>query len=254
MFELIWWGLAAFFALVIILPLSIKVVYEYERGVVFTLGKFTGIRKPGLHFIIPVIQELRKVDMRIVTIDVPRQEVMTKDNVSLLVNTVVYFRVEKPEDAVIKIEDYKYAVKQLTFSALRDIIGSHDLDTILTQREEIAEKIKKIVDKDTQEWGVDIISIKIQEIELPAEMKRAMAKQAEAERDKRAVIIMSEGELSASENLRKAAENLSKTRGGLHLRTLQTIREIAGDPSEKIIIFLPSEIESIAKTLLKGKE
>ncbi|MGC9059550.1 MAG: slipin family protein [Candidatus Aenigmatarchaeota archaeon] len=252
MFELIFWVVVGL--VLILLPMSIRVIYEYERGVVFTLGKFGGVRKPGLTFIIPLIQELRKVDMRIITQDIPSQEVVTKDNVSLLINAVVYFKVEKPEDAVIKIEDYHNAIKQLTFSALRDVVGANELDAILTNRERIAEEIKKMVDRDTEEWGIDITSIKIQEIELPAEMKRAMAKQAEAERNKRAIITISEGELVASTNLMKAAENLSKRKGGLHLRTLQTIEEIAADPSEKIVIFLPSDIEDIAKTFLKGKE
>jgi len=162
---------------------AVKVIYEYQRGVVFTLGKFSGVRGPGITFIIPVLQEIRIVDMRITTTDVPKQEVMTKDNVPVMANTVVYFKVEKPEDAVIKIEDYKFAVSQYTQTALRDVVGNSELDVVLTQREQIADEIKKIVDAETSEWGVDISSIKIQEIELPAEMKRAMAKQAEAERD-----------------------------------------------------------------------
>jgi regulator of protease activity HflC (stomatin/prohibitin superfamily) len=190
---------------------------------------------------------MRKVDIRIKTAEIPRQEVITKDNIPLLANTVVYFRVEKPADAIIKIEDYEFAVKQYTQAALRDIVGNSELDFVLTEREKIAESIKKIVDDETGGWGITIESIKIQEIELPAEMKRAMAKQAEAEREKRAVIIAAEGELKASENLRKAAENLSKSPAAVHLRTLQTIRDIAADPSEKIVLFLPSDIADIVK-------
>ncbi len=232
---------------------GLRLLYQYERGVVFTLGKFDGIREPGLTWILPVVQTMEKLDMRLKTADIPRQEVITKDNIPLLANTVVYFKVERPADAIIKIEDYVFAVKQYTQAALRDVIGNSELDSVLTEREKIASNIKKIVDTETSGWGVDIESIKIQEIELPAEMKRAMAKQAEAERERRAVIIASQGELSASENLRRAAENLSKSRGALHLRTLQTIRDIAADPSEKIVLFLPSDTGDIVKSIVAKK-
>ncbi|MGV8152348.1 MAG: SPFH domain-containing protein [Candidatus Nanoarchaeia archaeon] len=235
-FLIIFWGL--------------RLLYQYERGVVFTLGKFSHVKEPGLNWIIPIIQSMRRVDIRIKTADVPRQEVITKDNIPLLANTVVYFRVEKPADAIIKIEDYEFAVKQYTQAALRDVVGNAELDFVLTEREKIAESIKKIVDDETAGWGVNIESIKIQEVELPAEMKRAMAKQAESERERRAVIIAAEGELKASENLKKAAENLSKNPAAVHLRTLQTIRDIAADPSEKIVLFLPSDI---GETLKKFK-
>lgn len=232
---------------------GLRMLYQYERGVVFTLGKFEGIREPGLTWILPGIQTMEKLDMRLKTADIPRQEVITKDNIPLLANTVVYFKVERPADAIIKIEDYVFAVKQYTQAALRDVIGNSELDSVLTEREKIASNIKKIVDTETSGWGVDIESIKIQEIELPAEMKRAMAKQAEAERERRAVIIASQGELSASENLRKAAENLSKSKGALHLRTLQTIRDIAADPSEKIVLFLPSDTGDLVKSIVAKK-
>lgn len=226
---------------------GIRLLYQYERGVVFTLGKFSDIRDAGLTWIIPVIQIMRKVDMRIKTADIPRQEVMTKDNIPLLANTVVYFKVERPADAIIKIEDFEYAVRQYTQAALRDVVGNSELDFVLTEREKIASSIKQIVDSETSDWGIDIEAIKIQEIELPAEMKRAMAKQAEAEREKRAVIITAEGELKASENLRKAADNLSENPIAIQLRTLQTIRDIAADPSEKIVLFLPSDFGEIIK-------
>ena len=226
-------------------------LYQYERGVVFTLGKFSGTREPGLTFLIPFIQNMRRVDMRIKTADIPRQEVMTKDNIPMLVNAVVYFKVVNPEDVIIKIEDYVFAVRQYTQAALRDVIGNSEMDFVLTEREQIAESIKKIVDSETSGWGVDVESIKIQEVELPAEMKRAMAKQAEAERERRAMIINSQGELSASENLRQAAENLAKSSGALHLRTLQTIRDIAADPSEKIILFVPSDLAGLVNAAVK---
>ncbi len=230
---------------------GIRVLYQYERGIVFTLGRYSKLSDPGLRWIVPIFQTMRKVDIRIKTADIPRQEVITKDNIPLLANTVVYFKVENPVDAVIKIEDFEYAVKQYTQAALRDVVGNSELDFVLTEREKIATSIKEIVDSETSGWGINIESIKIQEIELPAEMKRAMAKQAEAEREKRAVIIAAEGELKASENLSKAALNLSKNPAALHLRTLQTIRDIASDPSEKIILFLPSDTKDIIKKISK---
>jgi regulator of protease activity HflC (stomatin/prohibitin superfamily) len=239
---------------VLLLFSGLRVLYQYERGVVFTLGKFSNIREPGITFIFPVLQSMRKVDMRIKTAEVPRQEVITKDNIPILVNAVVYFRVINPESAIIKIEDYVFAIRQYTQAALRDVIGNNDMDFVLQEREKVAGSIKEIVDSETSEWGLDVESIKIQEVELPAEMKRAMAKQAEAERSRRAVIIASQGELSASENLRQAAENLAKSAGALHLRTLQTIRDIAADPSEKIILFLPSDIgDTVAKVINKKR-
>lgn len=228
---------------------SVKLLYQYERGVVFTLGKYTGTREPGVTYIFPIIQTMRQVDMRIKTADIPRQEVMTRDNIPMLVNAVVYFKVVSPEDVIIKIEDHVFAVRQYTQAALRDVIGNSEMDFVLTEREQIAESIKKIVDTETSGWGVDVESIKIQEVELPAEMKRAMAKQAEAERERRAMIIASQGELSASENLAQAAETLARSSGALHLRTLQTIRDIAADPSEKIVLFVPSDLGRFLNTL-----
>lgn len=242
------------FVVIVLLFSAIKLLYQYERGVVFMLGKYVGTREPGLTFIIPFIQNMRRVDMRIKTADIPRQEVMTKDNIPMLVNAVVYFKVVSPEDVIIKIEDHVFAVRQYTQAALRDVIGNSEMDFVLTEREQIADSIKKIVDAETSGWGVDVESIKIQEVELPAEMKRAMAKQAEAERERRAIIIASQGELSASENLRQAAENLSKSKGALHLRTLQTIRDIAADPSEKIVLFMPSELGNLLSSMGEEKQ
>jgi len=245
-------GIVILIVIVILFFSGIRVIYQYERGVVFTLGKFSKVKEPGLRWVLPVIQTMRNVDIRIKTADIPRQEVMTKDNIPVLANTVVYFKVEKPADAIIKIEDFEYAVKQYTQAALRDVVGNSELDFVLTEREKIATDIKKIVDAETSGWGVDIESIKIQEIELPAEMKRAMAKQAEAERDRRAMIIAADGEFKASENLRKAADNLGKNPAAIQLRTLQTIRDIAADPSEKIVLFLPSNFGEIIGKLMKA--
>jgi regulator of protease activity HflC (stomatin/prohibitin superfamily) len=243
---------AVLVAIAALLIASVKLLYEYERGVVFTLGKYSSTRKPGLTLVIPVLESMRKVDMRIKTAEIPRQEVMTRDNIPMLVNAVVYFKVVNPKDAIIEIEDHVFAVRQYTQAALRDVIGNSEMDFVLTQREQIAEDIKKIVDAETGGWGVDVESIKIQEVELPAEMKRAMAKQAEAERERRAVIIASQGELSASENLQRAAENLAKSSGALHLRTLQTIRDIAADPSEKIVLFVPSDLHRVIGSVATG--
>jgi regulator of protease activity HflC (stomatin/prohibitin superfamily) len=203
-----WFYLILF--LVILAVSSIKIIQEYERGVVLTLGKYSYTLSPGLKIVIPVIQQLIKVDMRLRAVDIPRQEVITKDNVTIGVNAVVYFKVEKAEDAVLKIEDYSYAVSQYALAALRDVIGGVELDTLLSERERISSDIKKIVDEETSSWGVDVVSIKIQDIELPAAMKRAMAAQAEAEREKRAIIAKSEGEVIAAENLKRAAEILSR--------------------------------------------
>ena len=232
---------------------SVRVIYQYERGVVFQLGKYIGTREPGLTFIVPIYQNMRKVDMRIKTADIPRQEVMTRDNIPMLVNAVVYFKVVDPEAVIIKIEDHAFAVRQYTQAALRDVIGNAEMDFVLTEREKIADSIREIVDTETSGWGVDVESIKIQEVELPAEMKRAMAKQAEAERERRAMIINSQGELTASENLRQAADNLSGSPAALHLRTLQTLRDIAADPSEKIVLFVPSDMGQVLGALT-GKQ
>jgi regulator of protease activity HflC (stomatin/prohibitin superfamily) len=235
--------------LLVLLLRSVRLLYEYERGIIFTLGKYAGTRDPGLTLVIPILQSMRKVDMRIKTAEIPRQEVMTRDNIPMLVNAVVYFKVIKPEDAIIKIEDYAFAIRQYTQAALRDVIGNSEMDFVLTEREQIAESIKEIVDSETDGWGIDVESIKIQEVELPAEMKRAMAQQAEAERERRAVIIASQGELEASKNLQQAARNLAQSEGALHLRTLQTIRAIAADPSEKIVLFVPSDLGQVVGSL-----
>ena len=226
---------------------GIKVILEYERLVIFRLGKYKRTIGPGVVYVLPIFEKSQKVELRIVTADIPRQEVITRDNIPVLANTVVYFKVEKPSDAIIKIENYAYAVRQYTQAALRDVVGNMELDSVLTERDKIASDIRELVDQETNEWGIDIKSIKIQEIELPAEMKRAMAKQAEAEREKRAAIIASEGELASAKNLAEAAKVMTSEPGALQLRTLQTIRDISQDPSEKIVIFMPSEIGNILK-------
>lgn len=242
------------FVLFFIALRSVKVITEYQRGVIFTFGKFTGVRQPGLTFLIPIIQIMQRVDMRLATAEVPRQEVMTKDNIPMLVNAVVYFKVVDPEAVIIKIEDYIFAIRQYTQAALRDVIGNNEMDTVLMERLQIAEAIREIVDAETSDWGVDIESIKIQELELPAEMKRAMARQAEAERERRATIIASQGELEASKKLKLAADELASSPGALHLRTLQTIRDISSDPSEKIVLFMPSNMANLGDIMTGKKE
>ena len=228
------------FVLVIILK-ALVVIDQYERGIVLTLGSYSYTLSPGLKLLFPFVQRLIKVDIRITTSDIPQQEVITRDNVPVGINAVVYFQVSKPEDAVLKIQDYTYAVTQYAQTALRDVIGGVELDSLLTDRQKIAEEIKKIVDIETTEWGVDVTAIKIQDIELPADMKRAMAKQAEAERERRATIIRSQGELSASENLKKAMEQMSKS-GAISLRTLQTIEATTTNPANTIVFALPIEV------------
>lgn len=232
---------------IILLLSSIKVINQYERGIVLTLGSYSYTLGPGLRLIVPVFQRVIRVDIRIATSDIPQQEVITKDNVPVGINAVVYFQVIKPEDAVLKIQDYAYAVTQYAQTALRDVIGGVELDTLLTERQKIADEIKAIVDKETVDWGVDVTAIKIQDIELPADMKRAMAKQAEAERERRATIIRSQGELSASENLKKAMEQMSAS-GAISLRTLQTIEATTANPSNTVVFALPIEVlEGIKK-------
>lgn len=237
------------FVLLIILS-GIKIIDQYERGVVLTLGVYSYTLSPGLKVIIPIVQRMIKVDLRITTSDIPQQEVITKDNVPVGINAVVYFQVEKPEDAVLKIQDYAYAITQYAQTALRDIIGGVELDTLLTEREKIAEEIKRIVDKETAEWGVSVTSIKMQDIELPADMKRVMAKQAEAERERRATIIRAQGELAASKNLQEAMKTMSSS-GAISLRTLQTIEATTANPANTIVFALPTEVLAGLKKLIK---
>ena len=230
---------------------GIKVIYQYEKGVLFTLGKFQGLLDAGLVWVAPVIQTLRKVDLRIQTIDLPKQEVITKDNVPVRVNATVFFRVQYPEKAVLNVEDYTYATTMYAQTVLRDIIGGVELDGLLEKREEIAENIRKIVDEITDEWGIDVTGVRLQDIELPEEMRRAMARQAEAERERRAVIIKSTGEIEAAKNLAEAARIIAQTPEALHLRTLHTLADISSDPNQKVVVLLPLEL---IKAFIKKKE
>jgi len=220
---------------------SVIIIDQYERGIVLTLGIYSYTLDPGLKLVFPIVQRVIKVDIRITTADIPQQEVITKDNVPVGINAVVYFQVVKPEDAILKIQDFTYAITQYAQTALRDVIGGVELDTLLGERQKIADEIKSIVDQETTDWGVDVTAIKIQDIEVPADMKRVMAKQAEAERERRATIIRSQGELAAAENLNKAMETLAKS-GAVSLRTLQTIESTTANPANTIIFALPIEV------------
>ncbi len=221
---------------------GIKIIYQYEKGVLFTLGKYKGLLDAGLVWVAPVIQNLRKIDLRIQTIDLPKQEVITKDNVPVKINATVFFRVQYPDKAVLNVEDYKYATMMYSQTVLRDVIGDKELDDVLQKRDVIAENIRKVVDKITDEWGIDVTGVRLQDIELPEEMRRAMARQAEAERERRAVIIKSEGEVKAAENLTKAGKMISKVPEALHLRTLHTLADTASDPNQKVIYLIPFEL------------
>jgi regulator of protease activity HflC (stomatin/prohibitin superfamily) len=229
------------FALVLVFT-GLRVIDQYERGVVLTLGKYSGTREPGLTWILPGVQSLTKVDMRIRTLDIPQQEVITKDNVSVTINAVVYFKVTSAEDSVLKIQNYSTAIAQYAQTALRDVIGGIELDTLLAERAKISEEIEKIVDATTAPWGVDVSDIRIQDIQLDQNMRRVMAQQAEAERDRRATIIRAEGELMAAEKLAQAATIFAKAPGGIQLRTLQTIEMAAAEQNKTIVFALPTDI------------
>lgn len=217
---------------------GLRVVDQYERAIVLTLGKFTSMRSAGLTWIFPGIQRMIKVDMRIRTVDIPQQEVITKDNVPLNINAVVYYQIEDAEKAILNIQDYPVAVADFSQVALCDVVGGFELDNVLSEREVIADRIKIIVDKTTESWGINITAIKLQDIELPDDMKRIMAKQAESERERRSVIIRAEGELEASKKLAEAAKVLAETNGGLAMRTLQTIEK----SSNNTVWAIPTEI------------
>ena len=234
--------------LIIILP-GIRVVNQYERGIVLRLGKFHRTINPGLRIIIPYIDRMIKVDVRTTPMDIPKQEVITKDNVTVNVDAVVYYRVLDPQKAVLETTNYSYATSTFAQTALRDITGNFELDEILSKRDEISMQIKEIVDAQTDKWGIDIENVKLQNIELPSDMKRAMAKQAEAERERRAAVISAEGEKAAANAVAEAANLLAKTPGGIQIRTLQTLEKISTDPSQKTVILLPNDVANIIKNI-----
>jgi regulator of protease activity HflC (stomatin/prohibitin superfamily) len=226
----------------VILLASIRQINQYERGVKFMLGQYIKTAEPGWRVILPVIQSMRKVDIRVKAVDVPDQDAITKDNVSVNVNAVLYYKVADSAKAVLEVENFSYAVSQLAQTTMRDIVGEVSLDELLANREQISNRIQQIVDLATDSWGIKVVSVDLKHIELPKDMQRTIAKQAEAERERRAVIIKAEGEVSAAENMAKAANMLSEAPGALHLRTLQSINDISSDQSNTVIFALPVEV------------
>jgi regulator of protease activity HflC (stomatin/prohibitin superfamily) len=246
-------GLSVFllFVLGFIIISGIRIVNQYERGVVLTLGKYTGLRNPGLRIVIPVLQQMTKVDVRSTPVDVPSQEVITMDNVTIKVDAVVYFRVVDAAKAVLESNNYVYATAQFAQAALRDVVGNVELDSLLSKRDEISQEIKRIVDSETDKWGIDVENVKIQNIELPQDMKRAMAKQAEAERERRAAIITASAEKSAAKEVAEAAAILSAIPGGIAIRTLQTLEKISVEPSQKTLFVLPADLTDAFKKFVE---
>lgn len=227
--------------LVFLMLICIRQVNQYERGILFTMGKYSKTYMPGWKILIPILQKLHKVDIRIKAVDVPDQEAITKDNVSVTVNAVIYYKVGSAEKAVLEVENFYYAVLQLAQTTMRNIVGEVSLDELLANREQIASKIMKIVDASSEAWGIDVTSVELKHIALPENLKRTMAKQAEAEREKRATIISSQGEVLAAENLAKAARTISAAPGALHLRTLNSINDISSDQSNTVVFAVPVE-------------
>jgi len=247
--NLFW--LVALVFLIIILASSIRILFEYQRGVVFRLGRFSSVKGPGLKFIIPLVDQLIKVSMRTIAMDVPPQDVITRDNVSVKVNAVLYFRVVHPDKALIEVEEYLYATSQLAQTSLRSVLGQVELDELLSQRDKINQNLQEILDRQTDPWGVKVSNVEIKHVDLPPEMQRAMARQAEAERERRSKIIHAEGESQAAANLAKAARQISTESGALQLRFLQTLTEIAAEKNSTILFPLPIEL---LKPFLETKE
>lgn len=220
---------------------AIKVVQEYERGVIFRLGRLVGAKGPGLFFIIPIIDRMAKVDLRVVTLDIPSQEAITKDNVTVKVNAVAYFRVVNPSDAIVKVEDYRRATWQISQTSLRSVLGQSELDDLLARRDEINQRLQRIIDEQTEPWGIKVSIVEVKDVELPDTLKRAMARQAEAEREKRAKIIHAEGEFIASQQLTDAARIIASVPAAIQLRYLQTLTEIAAEKNSTILFPVPLE-------------
>jgi regulator of protease activity HflC (stomatin/prohibitin superfamily) len=234
------WSLTIFIILLIII--SIKQINQYQKGVKFRFGKFVGIMNPGWRIVIPIIESWRRVDMRVRAFDVHTQECVSKDNISIKVNAVLYFKVDNAARAVIEVEHFEFAISQLAQTTMRNIVGEFELDDILQKRENISKKIQSIVDAATDEWGIKVTRIEIKDIELPEDMKRVIARAAEAMRERRANILKAEGEVIASNNLAKAAKTLSTSEGALHMRTLQTLNDLSSDKSNTVVFAVPLEI------------
>jgi regulator of protease activity HflC (stomatin/prohibitin superfamily) len=238
---------------VAVLLASIRQINQYERGIRFTLGKFSSIMEPGWRLVIPIFQSYQKVDIRTKAVDVPDQNAITRDNVSVRVNAVIYYKVSDAAKAVLEVEDFKHAISQYAQTTMRNIVGEVTLDELLASRDKIADRIREIVDKETDAWGLKVQNVELKDVSLPAEMERTIGKQAEAEREKRAVIINSEGELAASENMARAAEILARTPGALHLRTLQSINDMSSDQSNTVVYMVPIEaLKALEGFIKKG--
>lgn len=235
-------GLAFLVVVAIVIFSSIKQINQYERGIKFTLGKFSKIMEPGWRLVIPIFQSFKKVDIRTKAVDVPEQEAITKDNVSVRINAVIYYKVFDASKSVLEVENFFYAVSQLAQTTMRNVVGSVSLDELLSERDKLSTEICNIIDKATDPWGIKVENVELKDVSLPEEMKRVIAKVAEAEREKQAVITKSVGEVEASKNLAKAAETMAKSDGALHLRTLSTINDISSDQSNTIVFALPIEV------------
>jgi regulator of protease activity HflC (stomatin/prohibitin superfamily) len=228
--------------LLILLPAAVKIVYQYEAGVVFRLGRLERTRQPGIRFIIPFVDRMRKIDTRVITMDVPSQEAITRDNVTLKVNAVVYFRVMHPEAAVIEVFDYRLATYQIAQTTLRSVLGQSELDDLLAHRDKINQTLQQIIDEQTEPWGIKVSVVEVKDVELPQTMQRSMAAQAEAERERRAKIIHAEGELQASEKLAQAGAIIGKEPATLQLRYLQTLTEIATEKTQTLVFPIPLDL------------
>ena len=244
----------AVFIVLVVASAAIKIAQEYERGVIFRLGKYTGVRGPGLFVIIQFVERSVKVDLRVVTLDIPSQEAITKDNVTVKVNAVIYFRVVTPEDSVIKVYDHRYATSQISQTTLRSVIGQHELDELLAQRERLNQNLQQIIDEQTDPWGVKVSVVEIKEVELPPSMIRAIGAQAEAERERRAKIVHAEGEQQAAEKLAEAARVIATHPTAMQLRYLQTLTTIATEHSSTIIFPLPMDLVAPLLQLGKGDQ
>lgn len=225
-----------------IVLISIRQINQYQKGVKFRLGKYIGLMQPGWRLVWPIFYFYRKIDLRVKAVDVPNQEAITKDNISVSVNAVIYYKVHEANKAVLEVENFFYAISQLAQTTMRNAVGQVELDELLSQRDRVSENIRSIIDKATDPWGIKVNNVELKDITLPEEMKRVIGKQAEAEREKRAIIIRAQGEVIAASNMAKAAQTLSEAKGALHLRTLQSINDISSDQSNTIIFAIPLEI------------
>ena len=245
--------LSIIYVLIGIIVVSVRQINQYERGVKFMFGKYIKTVSPGWRIVLPIIQSMKKIDIRVKAVDVPDQDAITKDNVSLNVNAVLYYKVISADKAFLEVESFSYAVSQLAQTTMRDVVGEVSLDELLSKRDSVSDRIQNIVDQATDPWGIKIVSVDLKHIELPKDMQRTIAKQAEAERERRAVIIKAEGEVAAAGNMKKAAEILSQSTGALHLRTLQSINDLSSDQSNTVIFALPLEVLRAFEGLAKKK-